>query len=414
MKKFLATVLFFLVLGSAAFAGGSKEKVGGSDYPAAMDAWAKEAKLGKYDKNQDWDEIIAKAKQEGEVVVYSASSRMAAVGEAFTKKYPEIKVTAYDLGSVKTFEKTVGEQDAGIFNADIVTTGGSGDFIYDLLANHRIVNFVPSMYAKSIPKEYQEPALIRIMEAIVFMYNTEVHSAPPIKNLWELTEPKYKGKVVIKDPLGSYSNLMGIATIVGHPEEMEKAYKKMTGKNLVLSPGVEDAGYEWLYRLLHNDLIILESGGKVTGSSGKKGQKDPPISITSFTYYRYNQTNGYINGIVYPMEPSDGVIYPTYTAIARQAPHPNAAKLFTAFMLGDPAITLDTVINEPYTEGKSLELLQGLAPYYEPGSMSPRTNVPLPKGGEEWNNMKMWVVDPEFMWFNGPKVQDFWIKEVAK
>ena len=83
-------MLFRSVLGSAAFAGGSKEKVGGSDYPAAMDAWAKEAKLGKYDKNQDWDEIIAKAKQEGEVVVYSASSRMAAVGEAFTKKYPEI------------------------------------------------------------------------------------------------------------------------------------------------------------------------------------------------------------------------------------------------------------------------------------------------------------------------------------
>jgi hypothetical protein len=64
MKKILATALFFLVLGSSVFAGGSKEKIGGKDYPPEMDAWAKEAKLGKYDKNQDWDEIIAKAKKD--------------------------------------------------------------------------------------------------------------------------------------------------------------------------------------------------------------------------------------------------------------------------------------------------------------------------------------------------------------
>jgi iron(III) transport system substrate-binding protein len=414
MKKFSAFLMILLILGTFAYAGGAKEKTGGKDYPPAMDAWAKEAKLGKYDKNQDWNEIIAKAKQEGEVVVYSASSRMAAVGEAFTKKYPEIKVTAYDLGSVKSFEKTVGEQEAGIFNADIVTTPGSGDFIFDLLANHRVVNFVPSMYAKMIPKENQEPALVRVMEAIVFMYNAETHPSPPIKNIWELTQEKYRGKVVIKDPLGSFSNLMGIATIVEHADEMAKAYKKLTGKDIVLSQGIEDAGYEWLYRLLKNDLIFIESGGKVTGSSGTKGQKDPPISITSFTYYRYNQTSNYVNGLVYPMDPCDGVIYPTYTAIARQAPHPNAAKLLTAFMMGDPNITLDTVIEEPYTKGKSLELLQGFAPYYEVGSKSPRNNVPLPKGGEEWDKMKMWVVDPEFMWYNAPKVQDFWIKHSAK
>ena len=118
--------------------------------------------------------------------------------------------------------------------------------------------------------------------------------------------------------------------------------------------------------------------------------------------------------MIYPVEPADGVIYPTYTAIAARAPHPNAAKLFTAFFLGDPNITLDTVIKKPFTEGKSLEILQGLAPYYEIGSVSPRNDVPLPEGGEAWNNMNMWVVDPEYMWYEAPKVQDFWIKESGK
>ncbi len=415
MKKAQRLIIFFLFIGLAfgsyTFAQSNIPK---ADYSPEMDAWAKAAKLGPYEGEQDWDEIIAKAKEEGEVIIYSSSSRMASVGETFSKMYPEIKVTSFDLGSVKTFEKTVGEQEAGIFNADIITTGGSGNFIYDLIANNRVVNFVPSMFADRISPENQQPALVRIMEAIVFMYNTEVNDAPPIKNMWELTTEAYRGKVVIKDPLASLSNLMGVATFAQHADEMAAAYKEMTGEDIVLHEGVPDAGYEFLYRLLHNDLIILDSGSKTTGSSGKSGQTDPPVSITSFTYLRYNDTKGFVNGIIYPLKPADGVIYPTYTAIAARAPHPNAAKLFTAFMLGAPDITLDTVIEKPYTEGKSLEILQGLAPYYEIGSVSPRNDVPLPQGGEAWNKMHMWVVDPEYMWFDAPKVQDFWIRESAR
>ncbi|HHO55350.1 MAG TPA: ABC transporter substrate-binding protein [Trueperaceae bacterium] len=415
MKKAQRLIFILLALGLAI---GSytlaQSDIPREDYNPQMDAWAKAAKLGPYEGEQDWDEIIAKAKEEGEVIIYSSSSRMASVGETFSKVYPEIKVTSFDLGSVKTFEKTVGEQEAGIYNADIITTGGSGNFIYDLIANNRVVNFVPSMFKDRIAPENREPALVRIMEAIVFMYNTEVNDAPPISNMWELTTEAYRGKVVIKDPLASLSNLMGVATIAQHADEMAAAYKEMTGEDIVLSDGVPDAGYEFLYRLLHNDLIILDSGSKTTGSSGKSGQADPPVSITSFTYLRYNNTKEYVNGILFPVAPADGVIYPTYTAIAARAPHPNAAKLFTAFMLGDPDITLDTVIEKPYTEGAALETLQGLAPYYEIGSVSPRLDVPLPQGGEAWNEMNMWVVDPEYMWFDAPKVQDFWIRESAR
>jgi len=74
----------------------------------------------------------------------------------------------------------------------------------------------------------------------------------------------------------------------------------------------------------------------------------------------------------------------------------------------------DIVIEEPYNEGKSAELLQGLAPYYEVGSASPREDVPIPKGGEIWNRLKSWVTDPEFMWYEGPKVQDFWVQEAGE
>ena len=84
--------------------------------PPEMDAWLKAARLGSYDTApQDWAEIGRMAEKEGEVIIYSASSRMAKVAKKFMEKYPAIKVTSYDLGSVKTIEKTIREQDAKLY-----------------------------------------------------------------------------------------------------------------------------------------------------------------------------------------------------------------------------------------------------------------------------------------------------------
>ncbi len=412
----LAVLFFLLVSGFALFAAGGQEEKPKVEYPPEMDEWLKAAKLGPYEESpQDWAEIERLAKEEGEVIIYSSSSRVAKYGPEFEKKYPGIKVTYFDLGSVKTVEKTVGEQDAGLYNADIITTGGSGQVIYELLGKNRIVNFVPDTVSDQIPKELKEPLLARITEGYIFLYNTEVYGdTPPIKNIWELTTPKWKGKSVIKNPLASLSNFMGICTIVQHADEMAAAYKRFAGKKIELSPGVPDAGYEWIYRLLHNDLIILKSGSKVAAASGKKGQEAPPIAITNYTYIRYNASKDYVNRVITPLDPVENIVTLVYTAIARQAAHPNAAKLMTAFLLGDPSIDKNTVIEKPYTEGKSAELLQGLAPYYEPGSKSPRDTVPLAEGGELWYELKAWYVDPEFMWYEGPKVQDFWIQEAGE
>ena len=63
-----------------------------------MEAWLKAAKLGPYDKDENWKEIVAKAKAEGEVVVYTSSGRIAKLVKPFAKIHPEIKVTVHDLG----------------------------------------------------------------------------------------------------------------------------------------------------------------------------------------------------------------------------------------------------------------------------------------------------------------------------
>ena len=383
--------------------------------PPEMDAWLKTAKLGPYAESpQNWSEIERKAREEGSLVIYSSSSRMAKVAKAFMAEHPGIAVNSYDLGSVKSIEKTVREQDAKIYNADIITTGGSGQVIHELWAKNRIVNFVPDAFKDRIPAHLKEPVLVRILEANVFMYNAEVYpGAPPIKNIWEITESKWKGKLALKDPLASLSNFMGVSTLVQHADELAAAYKRYAGKDLVLHDGVADAGYEFLYRLLHNDPVIMKSGSKAAKASGKAGQKNPPMFFGPMTYYRYNFTKKYVNALAADLDPVAKLIYPTYVAIGRQAPHPNAAKMFIAFLMGSTELTADTVLEQPYNKGKSATLLKGLAAYFDPGSKSPRNDAPLPKGGEAWPRMKAWTTDPDFMWREGPKVRDFWIQEAG-
>jgi len=411
-KKLLATVL----AAAAASLLTVSSAIAAQTQSPELDAWLKSAQLGPYaPAKEDWNRIIADAKKEGEVVVYSASGRIAKLVNAFKALYPGIKLTLFDLGSTKTVEKTIREQDAGIFNADIVTTGNSGLVIHEMLNKNRIFNYVPQQYLDRIPPENRDPLLIRVNEAIVIYYNAAAHpSGAPVKNIWELTEPAYKGRVGIIDPMSSGSTFMAVATLAQHPEEMAAAYKRLKGRDIVLSDGVPDAGYEFLARLLKNDLVIFKSGTKLVGASGKKGQDKPLIAFAYMTYITMNESDGLVNAIVTDLDPVAKLVYPTYTSIARQAPHPNAAKLLTAYLLGSLELNEKSVLKKPYLEGESFALLQGLAPYYDPGSVSPRSDVPMPPGGEIWKTMKGWNVSADFMQKEGAKVRDFWLLHSSK
>ncbi len=376
-----------------------------------LEAWLQENALGTNAMvEENWDDIVARATQEGEVVVYSSSGRIAKLADHFQALYPGITLTLFDLGSVKTIEKTVREQDAGIFNVDVITTGNSGQVIYELLNNGRIFNYVPAHFADRIPQENQDPLLIRVNEAIVFFYNTDANpDGAPISNVWELTQEQYRGRVGIKDPMASGSSLMGLATLVQNPEEMAAAYERLTGEALVLGDGVPDAGYEFVRRLLANDVVIFKSGSKLADAAGAAGQDDAMIAMTNMTYISRNDSKGNVNAIMADLDPVSRMVYPTFMSIAANAPHPNAAKVFIAYLLGSPEMNLETVLDKPYLEGESFDMLQGLAPYHDAGSVSPRSDVPLPAGGEIWDEMKGWDITADFMWEQGPQLRDFWL-----
>ena len=76
------------------------------DSSATLDSWLMENALGPHATSEEnWEGIVAAAKEEGEVSVYTASGRIAKLVDQFQALYPGITLTVYDLGSVKTIEK---------------------------------------------------------------------------------------------------------------------------------------------------------------------------------------------------------------------------------------------------------------------------------------------------------------------
>ena len=143
-------------------------------------------------------ELVAAAKKEGKVVVYSITSRIANAATAFEKKYG-IKVEAYNLKDGELIEKVTREVGGNIVGADFVISQDSGRVYGQLINTGYLVNYVPESMKNVIPKQYQAPLVFQFINK-VFIFNSEKTQTPVIKNVWEVTEPKWKGLVQFKDP----------------------------------------------------------------------------------------------------------------------------------------------------------------------------------------------------------------------
>ncbi len=116
-------------------------------------------------------DLVAAAKKEGKVVVYSITSRIANAATAFEKKYG-IKVEAYNLKDGELIEKVTREVGGNIAGADFVISQDSGRVYGQLISTGYLVNYVPESMKNVIPKQYQDPLVFQFINK-VFIFNSE-------------------------------------------------------------------------------------------------------------------------------------------------------------------------------------------------------------------------------------------------
>lgn len=385
MKK---TILILLIISVPflLFAGGKKE------------APAEAEKVAVIAEVEDWDAIYAAAKEEGKVVIYALSSRIFDAVEEFKTMYPGVEVEAVDIPTVQQVEKLKREQSAGVYNADVLLLADRTSIEKDILKKGYAINYVPSTLVDGvktedvIPAKYRDEILLHSIEAKVIFYNTESYSEPPINNLWDLTEPEWKGRFQMKDPMQSPENMNFLQMAVMHADEMAAAYEKKYGKKIVLSEGNENAGYEWLDKLVKNDIVLTTSDGKTAKAAGAAGQKNAPLGIcVASSKIRYNK-KGTKLGIAFDVEPKFGIVKGNFLLMTANAPHPNAAKLLIRYMLGDAAGT------------------KGMKPFYVPGQWASRSDI-IPKLEKSLDEVSAlaWSIDPDFVYNEGLQIRDFWL-----
>ena len=332
------------------------------------------------------------AKKEGEVNIYSYSSRVHKFGKTFEAKYPGIKVNGFDMDSPEIVTKVLAEQAAKNYVADVIFLKDPATVVHELYNKKLVFNYVPSDLDDLIPADYKEPLLVHHASVDALIYNNDKLSSSPIKSLWELTKPEWKGRVLFPDPQKLSEFVEVLATIVQHSDEMAAEYKKVFGKEITLSSGVENAGYEWLLRVLNNDAIILGSTNSISDAVGLSDQADPPVGLTAYSRLRDKEKNPNLKfDVIVDVSPVIGVATDVVVGIVNEAKHPNAAKLLIHWMMGDEKGGL------------------GYDPYYVLGNFPVRKDVPPPAGSKSLAELKLWKADPSYVWNNGQKILDFWV-----
>lgn len=352
------------------------------------DPWLEKAAL---DKEETEAELYEAAKKEGKVVVYSMSSRIKDIKATFEEKYPGVTLEGYDMRMAEIFEKVQREHQAGINNADLVFVKDSDGACYNEFIKTNILhNYIPKdIGAKIEQKAFKDPEFASYFEMKQIFYNNEVYKTCPIDSWWDLTRPEYKGKIMIANPASTAENMGLFMAMIQNADEMAKAYKEEFGEDIKLN-GTENAGYEFIKRLVANDLILTTSDGDITKAIGAAGQTNPPFGIATSSKLR-DAKNGLKIDVVRNVKPRDGVIAPAMTLIVDKAPHVNAAKLLTRFIAGD-------------ADGKG----KGFDPFRVEGSWPTRSDVAL-VNTPPVSSLKLWDLDLDFDYSVRTKLNNFWL-----
>lgn len=355
--------------------------------------WLKANQLGPYTTDtQDWAAIEEAAKKEGKVVVYANSSKIAKAAENWAEKYPDIVIEGYDLGGDDVLSKTVGEQQSGTIVGDVWFSSGGAEIVGNVLPNEYVWRFVPD--TASVAPEFSDPLLMSRLGTTILAYNSELNEACPVTNIWEVTQPEWKGKFVIEDPLNDASTLSKLLAFVYHADEMKQAYVDLYGSEPVLDADTPDAGWLWLKRFAQNGPIPQPGGDEVDSAFATPGMTENYLAFTSYSNYPDVQEGNLAFEPCWGVEPISGVQAQSYLAIMNQAPHPNAAKLFIKFIISE----------------------DGRDPWAKFGTFFPDPTYVVPEGMLTIDEvMKVtWLIPEQFAYENLVQARDFYLLNLGK
>ena len=299
------------------------------------------------------DALVEAAKKEPPINVYSGTGKIVKQAEAFTKKYG-VQATGTKANAATQLEMVIREGQAKNVQGDVIQISDVPAGVAQLMPQGFVMSWLPPDLADKVAAKYRDPLTIST-EANVWAYNTQTYEACPVKNIWELTEPKWKNKVSLQDPLGKPAYIDWFNQMSEQADDkVAAAYKDLYGKDLVTDE--DGATAAWVKALAENGPLLTDSDDAAAQAVGAPDQKEPFIGLMSSAKFRTNADSGYKLGICAGLSPWAGWTYPSLGLIASGTDSPNASKLFIHYLLTE----------------------EGIAPQAVDGKMSTNSDVKLP------------------------------------
>ncbi len=253
-------------------------------------------------------ELISAARKEGNVSFYTALDLPVAekFAKAFEGKYPGISVRVERGGSERLFQRIGQEQASRIYAVDVVNSADAGHYVA-WKREGLLAPYVPDDVANHFPTEHKDKdGTYAAMRAglIVIGYNTNLvkrDEAP--KGFADLLDPKWTGKIVKAHPGYSGTALSATYQII---HDLGWLYLEKLSKQRVMQ--VQSAN-DSPKMLAAGERAIMADGNEYTLLLLKEAGR--PVEV------------------VYASEGTPFVTGPS--AVFKNAPNPNAARLLQSF-----------------------------------------------------------------------------------
>lgn len=332
----------------------------------------------------DEEALYSKALEEDVLVVYTVTTRITKVKEAFEKEYPGLFVEIRDLRSPDLVENVRKSYENGTCDCDVVIcNSNSGDFRQGLVDTGILYSYIPDDINDDIYDECKEEVLNFMSEAEMLFYNGEKYDTCPISNIWELIDEKYRGGIYIPSPLRSFSTFAFCGSVLSMENEMKDSYMRLFGTELP-----QEISYaEYFFEKLSENVVYTNSSDEVCEAFGP-GLLTADFGIMVSSKVRQREL-GYSMVPITNLDPFSGTKSNFASMMVNGCANENSAKLFIHFLFGGK-------------DGKG----EGFKPFNTEGTWSTRKSVP-DGNSVPLNEMSIIVPDEDYLNSNRDYIENF-------
>ncbi len=275
----------------------------------------------------DWNQVVAAAKQEGEVVVMGQGGNnvVEALTGGFKKAYPDIKIDFTGATGGEVANKLLTERKANRFSVD-VTVHGTTTYVAQLVPAGAVDPLQPYLVGPNNrdPSKWRDgytfaddagkyDFMMLVGVKVPLIYNPTMMKASDLKSYKDLLDPKWKGKIAMYDPRVAGSGLASATFWYTTPGLGKDYLKELFGKQNVIFTTDDRQLTDWVAR----------------------GQYPIGLAAQDFSAIELKE-----RGVPIEFLHADALKEGTYVTAAwgslgaiNKAPHPNAAKVYMDWLL---------------------------------------------------------------------------------